>query len=137
LELGAALAYAGLRRPAPAFGFLVPRAGGYLVAWSGDPVRGEFQTKPYSDLKAALRFAHERLRLEAGPNPLDESDLERVWLRERGDSAVLYFKPLRSRQLQELRFARFADAAYVSDAFRRGDYASSPFGNALFLRPAR
>ncbi len=137
IELVVLILYAFFHPVRPEFGFLVKRSDGYLVAWKTDRSNEAYRTRWYRSLPAALSFAQDELRLTTGQNPLWDEDLERLWVRDRRDAYVLYWKRLQQTDLRQMVFNRQADLVFFVDALQKGAYSPSPFGDSLFMRPAR
>ena len=123
-----------VKEPAKAvMGFLIKDGTQYLVAWKA-PTK-EYQTRAYTTLGDALKFAHGELALFEGRNPLPEHELEHVWVAPRFGNYVMHWKTLKYAFLNQLTFQNEQEADYFLRAFRRGAYAPSMFGHSVLLVP--
>lgn len=122
-----------LQPPRPTVGFLLKLGSTYEVAWRTRP--NEYYRLEFKDLDTALKFAEEELLLHR--SPIAVSDMERVWIQDRGGSFAVLWKTFATPYLNRWTFHREDDARFFADSFRQGGYYPSPFGHSLLLVPSK
>ena len=119
--------------PSPNHGFIIKSGNSYVLLWRNQD--NTFEGKKYGQLRDALSFAGQNLKLKAAHNPEFPGIIERVWEREDIGKHLVFWKTTELNILHRLTFQNISEARVFADAFKHGAYTTSPYGHAIFLAP--
>lgn len=114
-------------------GYLIKLGQTYVLGWREDT--GVSHQVSYDNLRAALNFARDELKLLPGRNPMLVDELEHLWTRTGAEGEILYFKTTQNTFLNRMTFASVDDARTFQRIFKQGAYSPSPLGHAINLVP--
>lgn len=122
-------------KPGAVLGFLVKNGQKYTLVWK-DEVTG-YESRDYTSIQDATRYAREELRLKTGANPIAEHELEHLWMQDRFGTYLVFWKTVGVNYLNQISFHRRDDAVYFANSFRQGSYSPSPYGHSVLFMPDR
>lgn len=119
------------QEPKPEVGYLLKIGPNYVVTWRVE--KNNYYQIRFSRLNDALSFA--RLELALKKATFSDSEIEHVWLSDRGGSTAVLWKITSTPYLNRWTFDNQMDAKFFAKAFQGGGYSQSPFGHSLLLLP--